>query len=321
MNKMDKRCWVEKQARQVGGWAALTCFKWGCNLKYYHCGYKVMTREGHGSKCPTVVSFLMRLCRRAPLSSLCSSSSSTSIARFLPSSHLTIYTTTMSLLHTLVARGTTVLVEHSEGDALLKPGTYLEGALLRRRPPTVRANAQRPRSPSCPRSHQTTRSLPVSSVVRVIELTADVWQDRLIHYVSSDGVIYLVMADDSVGRRMPFAFLAELERRFTAQYAQDTIVAAGDHGLDEFEGELAKEGLESSGVYRALLALLLHTQARRDAANTHAAHEPVHYRPSRRPAQAGAERPEQCVSSSLPTPKVSISGAPRTHQISAAPPS
>ena len=39
------------------------------------------------------------------------------------------------------------------------------------------------------------------------------WQDRLIHYVSSDGVVYLVMADDSVGRRMPFAFLAEMERR------------------------------------------------------------------------------------------------------------
>lgn len=48
-------------------------------------------------------------------------------------------------------------------------------------------------------------------------LTPDVWQDRLIHYVSSDGVIYLVMADDSVGRRMPFAFLAEVERRVRGQ--------------------------------------------------------------------------------------------------------
>lgn len=44
-------------------------------------------------------------------------------------------------------------------------------------------------------------------------ICVDVWQDRLIHYVSSNGVIYLVMADDSVGRRMPFAFLAETERR------------------------------------------------------------------------------------------------------------
>ena len=87
----------------------------------------------------------------------------------------------------------------------------------------------------------------------------DVWQDRLIHYVSSNGVIYLVMADDSVGRRMPFAFLADLERRvclqymsrrrvlgadhrfqFTAQYESDDIVSAGAHSLEEFEPELAK---------------------------------------------------------------------------------
>ena len=48
------------------------------------------------------------------------------------------------------------------------------------------------------------------------EFYLDVWQDRLIHYVSSDGVVYLVMADDSVGRRMPFAFLAEVERRVSS---------------------------------------------------------------------------------------------------------
>ena len=66
--------------------------------------------------------------------------------------------------------------------------------------------------------------------------------------MSSDGVIYLVMADDSVGRRMPFGFLAELERRFTAQFTPDAIVAAGDHGLDEFEGEVAKVGQIGLGV-------------------------------------------------------------------------
>lgn len=48
------------------------------------------------------------------------------------------------------------------------------------------------------------------------------------------------MADDSVGRRMPFSFLAEVERRFTATYPADTIVAAGDHGLDEFDAELSR---------------------------------------------------------------------------------
>ncbi|ODO08849.1 vesicle-associated membrane protein 7 [Cryptococcus wingfieldii CBS 7118] len=95
----------------------------------------------------------------------------------------------MSLTHALIARGTTVLVEHATGSAELKP---------------------------------------------------DVWQDRLIHYVSSNGVVYLVMADDSVGRRMPFAFLADLERRFTAQYDSDDIVSAGAHSAEDFESELSK---------------------------------------------------------------------------------
>ncbi|EJT45903.1 vesicle-associated membrane protein [Trichosporon asahii var. asahii CBS 8904] len=49
------------------------------------------------------------------------------------------------------------------------------------------------------------------------------------------------MADDSVGRRMPFAFLAEVERR----YSPETVQAAGDHGLDDFESELSKQYTEA----------------------------------------------------------------------------
>ncbi|KAK8864367.1 hypothetical protein IAR55_001615 [Kwoniella newhampshirensis] len=113
----------------------------------------------------------------------------------------------MSLIHSLVARGTTVLAEHATGTAELKPAAQI--TILSKIPPN---NSK---------------------------LTY-VWQDRLIHYVSSDGVIYLIMADDSVGRRMPFAFLAEVERRFTAQYSSDEIVSASGHSLGDFETELAK---------------------------------------------------------------------------------
>ncbi|WWD17335.1 hypothetical protein CI109_101775 [Kwoniella shandongensis] len=113
----------------------------------------------------------------------------------------------MSLIHALVARGTTVLAEHATGTAELKPAAQI--TILSKIPPN---NSK---------------------------LTY-VWQDRLIHYVSSDGVIYLIMADDSVGRRMPFAFLAEVERRFTAQYSSDEIVSASGHSLGDFESELAK---------------------------------------------------------------------------------
>ncbi|ORX36691.1 synaptobrevin-domain-containing protein [Kockovaella imperatae] len=114
----------------------------------------------------------------------------------------------MSLIHALVARGTTVLAEHATGGAELKPAAQI--TILSKIPPN---NSK---------------------------LTY-VWQDRLIHYVSSDGVIYLVMADDSVGRRMPFGFLAEVERKFTSMFSSDMVISAGGHSLDhEFEPELKK---------------------------------------------------------------------------------
>lgn len=82
-------------------------------------------------------------------------------------------------------------------------------------------------------------SLPLNvehqSLYNKLTLT-DVWQDRLIHYVSSEGVIYLVMADDAVGRRMPFGFLAEVERRvsfitpYTGRTQADRLVH--QHVLD-----------------------------------------------------------------------------------------
>ena len=35
----------------------------------------------------------------------------------------------------------------------------------------------------------------------------------LIHYQKSNGIVALVVADDEAGRRMPFAFLAELHKQ------------------------------------------------------------------------------------------------------------
>ncbi|KAG8921155.1 hypothetical protein FRC01_000384 [Tulasnella sp. 417] len=48
------------------------------------------------------------------------------------------------------------------------------------------------------------------------------------------------MADDSVGRRMPFAFLSELQQRFTTKYSPDVIYAADEDGLDEFGPEIGR---------------------------------------------------------------------------------
>lgn len=165
---------------------------------------------------------------------------------------------TMSLIHALVARGTTVLAEHAATTGELKPGPSLRPLCH-----TQTDHPQPPKSPSFPRSRQTTRSSRVRPDGTPCEggvlTVSDVWQDRLIHYVSSDGIIYLVMADDSVGRRMPFGFLGEVERKvrhkqrwettpadrmqFTAMFDQDTVVSAAAHSLEEFEPELAKVSL------------------------------------------------------------------------------
>jgi len=50
----------------------------------------------------------------------------------------------------------------------------------------------------------------------------------------------MVMADDSVGRRMPFTFLGELQRKFTTRYSTDVIFDAPAYGLGEFSDEIAK---------------------------------------------------------------------------------
>ncbi|KAH8110181.1 synaptobrevin-domain-containing protein [Phellopilus nigrolimitatus] len=88
----------------------------------------------------------------------------------------------MSLIHALVARGSVILAEHQAGERDFSQATQ---TILSKIPPNDS------------------------------KLTY-VWEQYLFHYVSEGGITYLVMADDSAGRRMPFAFLSELQRRFTA---------------------------------------------------------------------------------------------------------
>ncbi|KAJ7705545.1 VAMP/synaptobrevin-like protein [Mycena rosella] len=98
----------------------------------------------------------------------------------------------MSLIHALVARGSTILAEHQAGKQNFSQATQ---TILSKIPPNDS------------------------------KLTY-VWEQFLFHYVSEGGVTYLVMADDSAGRRMPFAFLAELQRKFTALPSSSASTAA-----------------------------------------------------------------------------------------------
>jgi len=90
----------------------------------------------------------------------------------------------MSLIHALIARGSTILVEASTDEHDFSQAVQ---TILSKIPPN---NSK---------------------------LTY-VWEQYLFHYVSEGGLTYLVMADDAVGRRMPFAFLSTLQRQFTAAH-------------------------------------------------------------------------------------------------------
>ncbi|KAG5723689.1 hypothetical protein E4T56_gene20262 [Termitomyces sp. T112] len=103
----------------------------------------------------------------------------------------------MSLIHALVARGSTILAEHQAGK---RDFSHATETILTKIPPNDS------------------------------KLTY-VWEQYLFHYVSEGGYIYLVMADDAVGRRMPFAFLADLQRKFSAAPSSSSSGETPVHGL------------------------------------------------------------------------------------------
>ncbi|KAF7982728.1 hypothetical protein HWV62_26594 [Athelia sp. TMB] len=101
-------------------------------------------------------------------------------------------------IHALVARGNVILAEHQAGKRDFSQATQ---TILSKIPPN---NSK---------------------------LTY-VWEQFLFHHVSEGGFTYLVMADDSAGRRMPFAFLAELQRAFTSlPSSSSSLSSLPAHGL------------------------------------------------------------------------------------------
>jgi len=103
----------------------------------------------------------------------------------------------MSLIHALVAKGSVILAEHQAGKRDFSQATQ---TILSKIPPN---NSK---------------------------LTY-VWEQYLFHYISEGGFTYLVMADDSAGRRMPFAFLGDLQRKFTAAPSSSSPGDIPAHGL------------------------------------------------------------------------------------------
>mmetsp|Transcript_11759 Transcript_11759/g.30108 ORF Transcript_11759/g.30108 Transcript_11759/m.30108 type:complete len:223 (-) Transcript_11759:113-781(-) len=66
-------------------------------------------------------------------------------------------------------------------------------------------------------------------------------QDRhLFHILISGGLTYLCMADEGMGRRLPFGFLEDVRQRFTAAHSATSSTAIAYEHNSDFGGQLAE---------------------------------------------------------------------------------
>ncbi|KAF9541980.1 hypothetical protein EC957_002540 [Mortierella hygrophila] len=114
----------------------------------------------------------------------------------------------MSIIYALVARGTIILAEYTNSSGNF---TTVTEAILEKIPPN---NSK---------------------------LTY-VYDRYLFHYICHDGLTYMCMADDTFGRRIPFAFLQDIKTRFLTQYARERAMSATvPYGMNEFSKTIAKQ--------------------------------------------------------------------------------
>ncbi|KAG0248233.1 Vesicle-associated membrane protein, partial [Actinomortierella ambigua] len=114
----------------------------------------------------------------------------------------------MSIIYALVARGSIILAEYTNSSGNF---TTVTEAILGKIPPN---NSK---------------------------LTY-VYDRYLFHYICEDGLTYMCMADDTFGRRIPFAFLQDMKERFLAQYPRERALnAVVPYGMNEFSKTIAKQ--------------------------------------------------------------------------------
>jgi vesicle-associated membrane protein 7 len=110
------------------------------------------------------------------------------------------------LIFALVSRGDVVLAEHANGTGNF---TQVAQAILER--------------------------VPTTTPTRV----SYVYDHYLFHCtVSPTGVIFMIMAEESMGRRIPFLCLDDIQARFESTYGVDMIRLAPAYGMNEFRRHL-----------------------------------------------------------------------------------
>ncbi|KAK9715159.1 hypothetical protein RND81_06G146600 [Saponaria officinalis] len=114
----------------------------------------------------------------------------------------------MAILYALVARGSVALAEHS--------GASTNGSTIAR---------------------QILEKIPGNSDTNV-----SFSQDRYIFHVKrTDGLTVLCMAEDSIGRRIPFAFLEDIHQKFVTSYGRAIHSAPAYAMNDEFSRVLSQQ--------------------------------------------------------------------------------
>jgi len=137
----------------------------------------------------------------------------------------------MSIIYSVVARGTTVLAEHTSTSTSTTNAPQVASLILE-------------------------KILPEDSK----KLTY-VYGDHLVHYITTagteaipDGVTYLCITSDTEGRRVPFLFLTSVQKLFEEKYTDYDITSAPPYGLNAFANTLkaqmewADGGAKGSGL-------------------------------------------------------------------------
>ena len=117
----------------------------------------------------------------------------------------------MSIIYSVVARGTTILAEHTSASTSTTNAPQVASLILEKIQPEDAS-----------------------------KLTY-VYGDHLVHYITTaatetihDGVTYMCITSDTEGRRVPFLFLTSIQNLFTEQFSEHDITTAPPYGLNSF---------------------------------------------------------------------------------------
>jgi vesicle-associated membrane protein 7 len=147
-------------------------------------------------------------------------------------------TSSTPLLYACIAHNTTILTEHSASAS--SQTSSLASLVL----PKI--------------EHKTAQKLTYAHNNNFIHYIADAPSEYTPSSASAGGLTYLVVADSSLGRRIPFGFLFEIKKRFLSQYPPESTdfsslpnYGAGSFNL-EMKGLMVSYGTTKAGKEDAI---------------------------------------------------------------------